>query len=185
MSEAAGHSRPTGAGEAPIEAAQGEQVLLTLEPMTNPLRLLPAEAFENLLVVATGHEPAAIERAVADLGHDPGDVGIVPVSASPISAGGEAWTAPRVGPGDLTGVSIGAARGMPHLRPGHGHFVVDNVSVLFMHAKAPRVCQLVDTLAAKCRLRDVTGVFGVVPAAVDDEAFARVGSVLDTAIDRQ
>lgn len=160
----------------------GRQVLLSTGPMDSALRSLPAEAFGNLLVVSVGDEPADVERTVADLGHDPGKVGVVPVSATPVSSGGEAWTAPRVSPGDLTGISIGIAQGMRYVRPEEGWFVFDDLGVLFMHAEASRVCQLVSTLAAKCSARDVTGVYGVVPDAVDDASLAQIESLLDEAI---
>jgi hypothetical protein len=183
VSEAAGHAGQADHEETLVDIEHGNQVLLTTGPMVSTLRSLPDEAFENLLVVTVGDEPAGVERTVADLGHEPGKVGVVPVSATPVSAGGEAWTAPRVSPGDLTGISIGIAQGMRYVRPDEGWFVFDDLGVLFMHAEAARVCQLVSTLAAKCRARDVTGVFGLVPEAVDDAARAQVESLLDQALD--
>lgn len=185
MSEAAGRSRGPGQEEAAVDVEPGSQVLLSTGPMASALRSLPDDAFENLLVVSVSDEPADVERTVADLGHDPGKIGVVPVSATPVSAGGEAWTAPRVSPGDLTGISIGIAQGMRYVRPDHGWFLFDDLGVLFMHADASRVCQLVSTLAAKCSARDVTGVYGLVPDAVDDAATAQIESLLDDVLDRR
>lgn len=183
VSEAAGHSRQPGQEETAVDVEHGSQVLLSTGPMESALRSLPAEAFENLLVVSVGDEPAGVERTVADLGHDPGRVGVVPVSATPVDSGDAAWTAPRVSPGDLTGISIGIAQGMRYVRPDEGWFVFDDIGVPFMHAEASRVCQLVSTLAAKCSARDVTGVYGVVPEAIDDAAHAQIESLLDETIE--
>jgi len=160
-------------------------MLLSTGPMDSALRSLPEEAFENLLVVSVSDEPADLEQTVTDLGHDPDRIGVVPVSATPVATAEEAWTAPRVSPSDLTGISIGIAQGMRYVRPDHGWFVFDDLGVLFMHAEAARVCQLVSTLAAKCSARDVTGVYGVVPDAIDDGAYAQIESLLDGVLDRR
>ena len=103
VSEAAGRSQSPGQGESSISVERGEQVLLTTGPMDSALRSLPDEAFENLLVVTVSDEPADIERTVTELGHDPARIGVVPVSATPVTSAATAWSAPRVSPSDLTG----------------------------------------------------------------------------------
>lgn len=183
MSEAARHSRGTTGDESPIDVSPGRQILLSLSPMESALGLLPAGAYENLLIVSVGDDPDAVERRIAERGHDPGNVGVVPVSATPVSLGDEAWTSPRVSPGDLTGISIGIAQGMQYLRADEGWFLFDDFGVLCMHADPSRVCQLIGTLASKCRSRNVTGVYGMVPEAVENSTAAQVSSLLDEAVE--
>ena len=178
----AGHPREGGEEEFPLALEPGVQALAATRPMDGALSRLPPESLENLLVVSIGRDPAEIERSVLRRGGDPEKVGVVPVSATPVAGDVRLWTAPRISPGDLTGISIGIARGLEHVRPG-GAVLVDDLSVLLMYADESRVYRLLMELAARCRSKGARGVYAFSRDAVEGDTYARFRSLVDVEAD--
>jgi len=147
--------------------------------MGSAIARLPESALSNLLVVTVGRDADGVAAAVREAGGDPTNVGVVPVSATPVAPDAALWTAPRVAPSDLTGISIGIARGMRYVRPSEGWLLFDDLGVLLMHAEESRVYQLLTTLSAKCRSRDVRGVYALSRAAVGEGTYARFQELFD------
>lgn len=140
---------------------------------------LPARSFRNLLVVSTTQSPGRIEQAVRDAGGDPADVGVVPVSGSREPYDGPLWTAERVDPSDLTGLSMRFSDAARYLQPGEGWVVFDNLTVLLMYAPAERVYRLLSSVTPAMRDRQVRGLYGVVRSAMDDETYNRLLGLFD------
>lgn len=182
MSEAAPTSRTQRDQAQLVDLPPGAGALVDREPMGSAIARLPEAALSNLLVVTVGRDPSDVATAVREGGGDPSDVGVVPVSATPVEAEAAVWTAPRVAPSDLTGVSIGIARGMRYVRPEEGWLLVDDVGVLLMHAEESRVYQLLATLTGKCRARDVRGVYALSRAAVGEGTYARFRELFDVEV---
>ena len=178
----AGHPREDGEREDSLDIEPGAQVLAATRPMDSALARLPPESLENLLVVSIGRDPADIERSVLRRQGQPKKVGVVPVSATPVESDVGLWTAPRISPGDLTGISIGIARGLEHVRPG-GAVLVDDLSVLLMYADESRVYRLLMELAARCRSKGARGVYAFSRDAVDGDTYERFRSLVDVEAD--
>jgi len=182
VSEAAPSARPLPA-EGPLGGLEsGTQALVDRQPMGSAIARLPESALSNLLVVTVGRDVGTVADAVREADGDPTNVGVVPVSATPVGAEAGVWTAPRVGPSDLTGVSIGIARGMRYVQPAEGWLLFDDLGVLLMHAEESRVYQLLTTLSAKCRSRDVRGVYALSRAAVGEGTYARFRELFDVEV---
>lgn len=163
----------------PIEAHAGEQVLVITDPLNDTLDELPDQAFENLLVIAVDSSPADVEAAVRSRGLDPAAVGVVPVRGDPPTYEGPLWTADRVTPNDLTGLSIQTSRGMEYLDPGRGWLVVSGLGVLVVYAGAERVRRFVHQLAGIGREQSLRGIFVLGEQSVDDDVRGALDSVLD------
>lgn len=166
---------PTG----PIDADAGEQVLVVTDPLSDTLAELPDEAFENLLVIAVDASPGDIEATVRSRDLDPSTVGVVPVRGDTANYDGPLWTADRVTPNDLTGLSIQTSRGMEYLDPERGWLVVSGLGVLVVYAGAERVRRFVHQLAGIARERSLRGIFVLGKRSVDDDVKAALDSVLD------
>lgn len=182
MSEAAPSARPQSDEVTLAELAPGAQALVDRRPMGSAIARLPEAALSNLLVVTVGRDVGTVASAVREAGGDPSNVGVVPVSATPVGVEADVWAAPRVGPSDLTGVSIGIARGMPYVQPTEGWLLFDDLGVLLMHAEEPRVFQLLTALSTKCRSRDVRGVYALSRATVGEGTYARFRELFDVEV---
>lgn len=163
----------------------GTQALVLAPSLRSPLAMLPAEAFENLLVVSTTRSPGKVEQLVRDRDGDPNAVGVVPVSGSPVEYDGPLWTTSVVHPNDLAGIHDRFDRAMAHVKPGQGWVVFDNVNVLLMYAERAAVGQLVDSMTAATRERAARGVFAMVRDAVSDGTYDRFEGPMDVALDRR
>lgn len=159
--------------------AQGTVTLATVPGGTSVLDTLPADAFENLLVVAAGPSIRTIEAAVEAHGGDPSKVGVVPVTGTPISGDTPLWTARRVDPSDLTGISIEVSRGMQYVKAGTGWVVIDSASVLSMYARPERLIRLLSSIASATRDADARCVIAVSEAVLDDKTFASIAGIAD------
>lgn len=156
----------------------GDQVMLdTNRGLT--LDRVPPDAYQNLLVVTTTHTPQRIESAVEAGGGNPSDVGVIPVSGSGSNYDGPLWTADRVDPSDLTGLSMRFSDAARYLQPGEGWVLVDNVTVLLMYAPEEHVYRLLSSLTSYLRGRDIRGLYGVVRSAMDDETYQRFRGIFD------
>lgn len=148
-----------------------------------PLDQLPKEAYRNLLVVTTTQAPKKVEEAVRAGGGDPADVGVVPVSGSTMNYDGPLWTADRVDPSDLTGLSMRFAQASKYLQPGNGWVVFDNLTVMLMYAPEQRVYRLLASVTSNLREREIRGLYGVVRSAMDDGTYNRLLGLFDEELD--
>lgn len=168
-----------------VRPAVGEQTLLLVESMATPIDHLPPGAFENLLVVSATRTPDRIEAAVRRAGGDPGKVGVVPVSGSPVEYDGPLWTASAVSPTDLTGIETRFTDAMRYVKPEEGWVLFDNVNVLLMYAQASSVYRLLSSVVRKSRDRGARGVYALVRDAVTPETHAQFQSLFDDEVDRR
>jgi hypothetical protein len=166
--------------EETLDLTPGEAALARLPPRASPVEHLPAEAYENLLVV-TVDSPGAVEEAVRAGGGDPANVGIVPVSASQLRYDGPCWTADRVSPSDLTGISIQFSRGERYLREGAGWVVVDGLGTMLMYAEETKLYRLLSHLVSRSRERRLRHVTGAT-ASVSEETMARFRGLHDRSV---
>lgn len=177
------------ASETPIaddslsDVEPGEQVLVALQGGKLDYGTLPAQAYENLLIVSVGRDPRRVQQAVEAQGANPSRVGVVPVTGSPVDYDGPLWLANRVGPMDLTGISIEFSRGFGHLTEGAGWMLFDSVSILLMYAGTERVFRLLDSIAAVCRGRDIRGVYTVDQNALTPETMNTLRGLIDRTIE--
>lgn len=165
-----------------IRPGSGTQAAVCINAMESAIPFLPAEAFENLLVISP-HSPSRVEDFLVDRDVDPTRVGMVPVSASPTPYDGPVWTTSPVAPSDLTGLNIRYERAMRHVASGRGWLLVDNLQLLFMYASQKRVLSLLDQLARRARGREVTGAFSFARETVGDDTFGTLAGVFDELYD--
>lgn len=175
---------PPGSAESRLSIPPGRQVLVEREATGPPLSLLPDEAFENLLVVTTGHRPSEVEATVRERRGDPRTVGVVPITSTLMAYDGPLWTADRVGPGDLTGISVRVSQGFPHLEAGRGWIALDSLSTLLMYAEPGRVFRLIDWLVGNARAEAIRGVYTLQPGVVTDETLRRFRTIADEVVRR-
>ena len=168
--------------EGPLDLEPGETALAMLSSRDTPIAHLPPQALENLLVV-TVDAPERVEQAVREAGGDPKDVGVVPVSASPVQYDGPCWTAERVSPSDLTGISIQFSRGERYLREGSGWVVVDGLGTMLMYNEEERLYRLLSHLVGRARERQLRHVTGVVPDVLASETLARFRGLHDRSVE--
>ena len=164
-----------------LDLTPGETALARLPTRTSPVEHLPAEAYENLFVV-TVDGPEQVEAAVRAGGGTPVNVGVVPVSASQVGYDGPCWTAERVSPSDLTGISIQYSRGERYLQDGSGWVVVDGLETLLMYADETKLYRLLSHLVGRARERRLRHVTGVTSDALADETLARFRNVHDRSL---
>ena len=167
-----------------LDLGAGRQALLRMPSLRSPLAVLPASAFENLLVVSATRPPGAVERLVRERGGDPERVGVVPVSGSPVDYDGPMWTSDAVTPADLSGISDRVSDATRYVKPGQGWIVLDNANVLLMYADRAGVEGLVRAVLARARRRDARGVCSVVPDALADGTYRSLVEPFDTTVDR-
>lgn len=157
----------------------GSVTLATVPSGTTALDVLPDAAFENLLVVAAGPSIRDVEAAIKARNADPSKVGVVPVSGTSVPRDTPLWTARRVDPSDLTGISIEVSRGMQYIKPGTGWVVVDSASVLAMYAQPERLVRLLASIAQAARAADARCVITISESVLDQETQARITGIAD------
>ena len=169
------------ADEGLLDLQPGEAALATISSRDTPIAHLPSEALENLLVV-TVTAPERIERAVREAGGEPKNVGIVPVSASPIEYDGPCWIAERVSPSDLTGISIQFSRGERYLAEGTGWVVVDGLGTMLMYVEEAKLYRLLSHFVTRARERRLRHVTGLAEDVVAAETMARFRGLHDRSV---
>lgn len=147
--------------------------------MGTALTKIPPRDCENLLILSPW-APGRVECALRNQGVQLGGCGMVPINASPVRYDGDLWTADAVAPSDLTGLSMRYCEAMRHVEPGTGWVLVDNAQVLMMYADAREVARLTQ----QAKERNVAGVVAVDRDAVQPETLTRLGTLLDTGIER-
>lgn len=165
----------------PLDLAAGEAALARHSGQDSPVEHLPQRAYENLLVVTVA-APKTVEAAVREAGGDPENVGVVPVSASPLSYDGPCWTADRVSPSDLTGISMQFARGERYLADGAGWVVVDGLGTMLMYAEEENLYRLLSHLISRARQRRLRHVTGLVGSVVSETTLARFRDLHDRSV---
>lgn len=161
----------------------GEQCLIARSGGKFEYAHLPEAAFENLFIVSVGREPRKLQQIVEHRGANPRSIGVVPVTGTSVDYDGPLWLANRVGPMDLTGISIEFSRGFGHLTPGRGWMVFDSVSILLMYAGTERVFKLLDSIAGVCRTRDIRGIYVVDQDALAPETMNSLHGLFDRTIE--
>ena len=165
----------------------GTQLLVSTTTMQDSLSLLPAAAFQHLLIVSS-NSPAALEQTLVEGTINLSGIGVVPVSGSPVEYDGDLWTSKAVFPDDLTGLSMrvtSALDALDALDPGQGWVLFDTLNALFMYARRERVCRSFDHVTRAAAERDVRGVYTVAGDALDDEAYASLRRSVDRTVSRQ
>jgi hypothetical protein len=157
----------------------GTQTLVRSPANASSLSALPERAYDNLLIVAARDHPRKIAHRLERGGHDPADVGVVPVTPTAGEYDGDLWTTDPVQPADLTGIGMRFSDAVRHLEPGRGWVFVDTLGVLLMYADESRVSRLFQTLTNRMRARDLRGVYCVSPDAVPIETYERLRTFCD------
>lgn len=169
-------------GAESLRVDPGTQALVALSSMQWSLRLLPAEAYKNLLVVTTS-SPDDVERAMAEMDVDPSNVGVVPVTGSPVDYDGPVATTGGIVPDDLTGVSIRYSEAIDALTAGRGWVLVDALGEFLLYGDEERVFKFLDHVTAQTRDRDLRGVYAVAKDAVEDATYASLQGTVDREFD--
>ncbi|MCX2818262.1 hypothetical protein EGH25_02705 [Haladaptatus sp. F3-133] len=170
------------ADEDTVSLREGEQSVCPIDAMDDPLRQLPPETFERMLVVSTRGDPERVERAVRDAGADPTNVVVVPVSGSAIRYDGPLTVGKRVAPSDMTGVGVRfteALRGFDE----PAWVVVDNFNVFLMYTDQKRVYRFMDSLTGKARESGARGLYCTVRDALTDTTYQTFRNLFDSETD--
>jgi len=170
------------ASDGEITLDEGEQTVCLIDAMDEPLRHLPRDAFDSLLVVSTSGAPARVEEAVRDAGADPSDALVVPVSGGAVRYDGPLRVADRVAPSDMTGVGVRFTEGLRRL-DGERWVVIDNFNVFLMYADEKRVYRFMDSLSSKAREHEARGVYCTVRDALADKTHHTFRNLFDTETD--
>ena len=168
--------------DAPVSLREGEQSICSVDAMDDPLRHLPPDAFDRLLVVSTRGDPARVEDAVRDAGADPSEVLVVPVSGSAIRYDGPLRVADRTPPSDMTGVGVRFTEGLRGF-DGPGWVVIDNINVFLMYADQKRVYRFMDSLTGKARESGARGLYCTVRDALTDTTYQTFRNLFDSETD--
>lgn len=160
-------------------AGVGTQTLVRTPTDADPVSALPERAFENLLVVSARDHPNRLETRLERAGHDPADVGVVPVAPAMDEYDGALWTTDPVSPDDLTGLAMRLSDAMQHVEPGNGWVLADALGVLLVYADDSRVCRFFQMLTDRVRAREVRGAYCANPDAMADESYERLRAMCD------
>lgn len=182
MDEVAGTETATVGGEPPTGdafAPAGTQTVVRTPANADPLAALPRRAYDNLLVVSTRYHPSKLEARIERRGHDPANVGVVPVVPAADEYRGDLWTTDPVEPDDLTGIGMYFSDALQYVESGTGWVLLDALGVLLTYSEDARVCRFFQTLANRVRVREAHGVYCVNPEAIADETYERFRSMCD------
>jgi hypothetical protein len=157
----------------------GTQTLVRSLADADPLFELPERAFDNLLVVSARDHPNKVETRIERVGHDPGNVGVVPVVPAAGDYEGDLWTTDPVNPDDLTGLGMRFSDAIRHVESGSGWVVIDGLGILLMYADDSRVCRFFQTLSSRVRAREAYGVYFANPEAIAEETYEQLRSMCD------
>lgn len=171
------------AAEASLAGLQeGSQSICPVDAMDDPLRYLPSEAFDSLIVVSTRGDPESVEESVREAGGDPSDVLVIPVSGSAARYDGPLRVADRVAPSDMTGVGVRYTEGL-RILDGETWTVVDNFNVFLMYTGERKVYRFLDSLTDKSRQSGARGIYCTVRDAIGDMTYAKFCQLFDEEID--
>lgn len=163
--------------------AAGTQTLVRVPTDADPISALPERAFDNLLVVSARDHPNRLQTRLERAGHDPANVGVVPVIPAADEYEGDLWTTDPVNPDDLTGLAMRFSDAMQYVEPGRGWVLTDALGVLLTYADDARVSRFFQTLTSRVRTQDVRGVYCVNPDVIADETYGRLRAMCDAEYD--
>lgn len=166
-----------------VEIQRGTQAIVSIKAMSEPVELLPEEAFGSLLVVSTGGHPRNIEDKVREAGGDPSEVLVVPVTGSSLRYDGPLRLAERTGPNDLTKVGVNINNGLRELDDREPWVLFDNINVFLMYADDSRVYRFMDTVVGSTRQAGGRGVYCTVRDAIADQTYERFRQLCDREVD--
>jgi len=167
-----------------VSLEPGTQAIAMVSAMDDPLRFLPGEAFESLLIVSTRCDPSAIEKTVIEAGADPSNVLVVPVSGTSLRYDGPLRLADRTAPSDMTKVGVNFTNGLQELDGGGDSWVViDNINVFLMYSNESTVYRFMDSLTREARGADARGLYCTVRDAIGDRTYEKFRQLCDTEID--
>jgi hypothetical protein len=165
-----------------FDLAPGEQVLVRIHTGEFACMDLPAHAYENLLVLSTGCQPNRVEEGLRRRGANPAEIGLIPITGATVRYDGPLWVANRVGPGDLTGISIAFSEAMRYVSA-DGWVCFDTVSVLAMYADDRALYQLLQSMVEGVRDRGARGVYAFVEDALSPESYQQFRTLFDREIE--
>lgn len=170
--------------QAELSLEPGTQSLLALSSHQSPVRLLPADATRNLIVVSS-ESPAAVAERLSAAGAELGAVAHLPISGAETDYDGPMWTCDPLVPDDLTGLSMRLSRAFEALGDEGGYLLVENINVFLLYASRYRVIRFLDHLTGLAADHGITGIYGLVGDAVEAETYDRLRLSVDAEIDRR
>lgn len=171
-------SSTSGESTVGFTVAPGEQVAAIVPAGEHVWSHLPRGAYENLLIVSTGLQPNRIESALVALDVNPSEVGVIPITGTDVNYDGPLWVAERVGPCDLTGISIQFSRAMQYVSA-DGWVCFDAVSVLAMYADVHSIYRLLDSVVRGVDERGARGIYTFVEGTMDPETMNSFRGLFD------
>lgn len=178
-------SSPDDAGPKAQERLQipvGQQAIVAVPSVGGTIQHLPPGATDNLLVVSSD-APDDVAETLESMGTDLSNVGMIPVSGSPVSYEGPMVVSERIVPDDLTGLSMRYTEAIEALGSGTGWIVFDRLNVFLLYADEERVMRFLDHVAATAREEQLRSLFCVVRDAVDEQTYAKLRRRADAEID--
>lgn len=166
-----------------VDLAAGEVAFCVQPSGQGVVDVLPESALENLLLVTTDGNLGKLERAVEARGGDPRRVGVVPVTGTSVNYDGPLWVTDRVGPSDLTGVSIQFSKAFEHVQPDEGWVAVDSLGVLAMYASTERLFRLMDAVVSAVRGRNARAVLSTADGVLGERAAMQYRGLADEEVD--
>jgi len=162
----------------------GAQALVATDSLRPSFSLLPAAAYQQLLIVSP-RSPATIERLVREAGGDISTVGHLVLSATEHDYDGPMWATESIDPSDLTGLSMQYNRALRALEDGHGWVLFDDFNTLLLYTDAERVVRFLGHITQRTRDAGIRSAITVVRDAMDDQTYASLQRAVDTEIDRR
>lgn len=165
-----------------ITLEPGTQAIAKVSAMDDPLRHLPPEAFDNLLLICTRGDPSAVEEVVLESGADPSRVLVVPVTGTSLRYDGPLRVADRTAPNDMTKVGVNFTKGLNEIDD-DGWVFVNNFNVFLMYADENTVYRFMNSLTNEARQAGARGVYCTVRDAIGDTTYEKFRQLCDTELD--
>jgi hypothetical protein len=165
-----------------LQIPAGQQALVAVPSVGSTLSHLPTSATENLLLVSSD-SPEDVAESLTGMGVDLANVGLIPVSGSPVAYDGPMHVSQRIVPDDLTGLSMRISEALDVLERDRGWIVFDRLNVFLLYADEERVLRFLDHVGATTRDAGLRCLFCVVRDAVDTQTYAKLKRRVDREID--
>lgn len=166
-----------------VRLEPGTQAIAKVSAMDDPISMLPAEAFEGLLLICTRGDPSGVEEIVLESGADPSRVLVIPVSGTSLGYDGPLRVAERTSPNDMTKVGVNFTNGLHELDGEGAWVVVNNFNVFLMYADENTVYRFMNSLTEEARKAGARGVYCTVRDAIGDTTYEKFRQLCDTEID--
>jgi len=172
-----------GNGDRDISLDPGTQAIAKVPAMEDPLRHLPPEAFDDLLLICTRGDPSAVEEVVLESGADPTRVLVVPVTGTSLRYDGPLRVADRTAPNDMTKVGVNFTNGLSEIGGEDAWVVVNNFNIFLMYADENTVYRFMSSLTKEARQAGARGVYCTVRDAIGDTTYEKFRQLCDTELD--